>query len=79
MALAIYHESPDNARSNVALLEQRIANTNSIIDDTPWREIITDTEIRVDGDLLLAKLYTDSLSAWMVIPYGRDILLLHET
>jgi hypothetical protein len=80
MALAIYHESPDNARSNISLLEQRIANTNSIIDDdTPWNEIITDTEIRVDGNLLLAKLYTDSLSAWVVIPYGRDILLLHET
>jgi len=33
----------------------------------------------VEGDLLLAKLYTDRLSAWMVIFYGRDILLLHET
>jgi hypothetical protein len=80
MALAIYHENPDNARSNVSLLEQRIAGTNSIIgDDMPWSELITDTEIRADGDLLLAKLYTDSLSAWVVIPYGRDILLLHET
>lgn len=79
MALVLYHESADDAESNISLLKQRIADTNSIFEDIQWSEIITDTEIRVDGNLMLAKLYTDSLSLWTIIPYGRDILLLHET
>jgi hypothetical protein len=79
MALVLYHESADDARSNISLLEQRIADTNSIFDDTPWSEIITDTEIRVDGNVLLAKLYTDSLALWTRIPYGRDVLILHKS
>ena len=78
MALVLYHENPDDAELNVSLLEQRIAGTNSILDDTPWSELITDTEIRVEGNVLLAKLYTDLLSLWAGLVYGRDILLLHE-
>lgn len=77
-ALVLYHESSDDAVSNISFLEQRIADTNSIFDDTPWSELITDTEIRVEGQVLLAKLYTDSPAIWTRIVYGRDILLLHE-
>ena len=78
-ALVLYHESSDDAELNISLLEQRIADTSSIFDDTPWSELVTDTEIRVEGQVLLAKLYTDSSALWTRIPYGRDILLLHET
>jgi hypothetical protein len=79
MALVLYHESPEDARSNISLLEQRISGTNSIYDDTPWSEIIIDAKIWVDGKVLLAKLYTESPALWTRILYGRDILLLHET
>jgi hypothetical protein len=78
-ALILYHERPEDARSNISLLEQRIAGTNSININTPWNEIITGTEIWADGNLLLAKLYTDFPAIWAGIIYGRDILLLHET
>jgi hypothetical protein len=77
-ALVLYHESADDAESNISLLEQRIAGTISILGGTPWSEIITDTEIKVEGQVLLAKLYTDSLVLWGSLVYGRDILLLHE-
>lgn len=78
-ALVLYHESPDYTESNISLLEQRIIGTNSIFDDVPWSDLITNTEIRVDRNVLLAKLYTYSPSLWTRIVYGRDILLLHES
>lgn len=78
-ALVLYHESPEDAGSNISLLEQRIAATNSIYDDTPWSEMIIDAEIWVDGKVLMAKLYTESAPIWTRILYARDILLLHET
>ncbi len=77
-ALVLYHESADDAESNISLLKQRIAGAISILGGTPWSEIITDTEIKVEGQVLLAKLYTDSLVLWGSLVYGRDILLLHE-
>ena len=79
MALVLYHESPDDAELNISLLEQRITDTSSILDDTPLSELVTDTEIRIEGQVLLAKLYTDSPALWTRIPFGQDILLLHET
>ena len=75
-ALALYHESTDDAESNISLLEQRIANTDSLHLEVPWSEVITDFEISVEGNVLLAKLYTDSLGFWGGLVY--DILLLHE-
>jgi hypothetical protein len=77
-ALVLYHESSDNAKANASLLEQRIAGTDSIINGTPWSEIITGTDIRVEGQLLMAKLYADSITLWAMLGYSFDILLLHE-
>jgi len=77
-AIVLYHESPDDAQANISLLEQRIADTNSIYDDTPWSEKISNTEIRVDEKVLLAKLYTDSIILWQAWFYMREPLLLHQ-
>lgn len=77
-ALVLYHESQEDAEANVSLLKQRIADTDSIINDTPWNEIITGTDIWVEGKVLMAKIYTDSIALWGMLVYGRDILLLHE-
>ena len=77
-AIVLYHENPEDADANISLLEERIAETDSIYSQSPWSEIIIDTEIRVEGNVLLAKLYTRSPGIWSSWVYGRDTLLLHE-
>jgi hypothetical protein len=77
-ALVLYHESSANARDNVSLLKQRIENTVSIMSGDPWKDLISDTEIQVEGNVLLAKLHTDYVSVWASWFYSQDTLLLHE-
>jgi hypothetical protein len=76
-AVVLYHESADDAEANVSLLKELIENTNSTAVDKPWNEIITDTSIYVEDNVLLAKLYSNSLSLWTMV-YTHDTLLLHE-
>ena len=78
IALVIYHENPDDARSNVPLLEQRIKSTSSAINEIPWSEIITDADIHAEGNLLVAKLYTEYNRIWDNLIYAEEPLLLHE-
>jgi hypothetical protein len=77
-ALLLYHENPDNAKANVSLLEERINTSYSIISGKLWNEIIMETGIQVDGNLLVAKLYTEHPGIWGDWVYARDPLLLHE-
>ena len=77
-ALVLYHESPNDAESNVSLLEQRIADTDSVYYERPWNEIIIDAEISVDGNVLLAKLYADYMVLWQSWVYLLEPLVLHE-
>jgi len=77
--LVLYHENPEDARSNVALLEQRIAETDSLYDEIPWAEIIATIDIHVEDNLLVAKLYSEHTRLWANWIYGRNPLLLHET
>lgn len=77
-AIVLYHENHENAESNVSIFKQYIAETDSVYYETPWSEIIIDTEISVDGNVLLAKLYSDSLVLWQAWFYTLDNLLLHE-
>lgn len=78
LALAIVHESPDDAEANITRLEQHIENDNSISSDMPWSEMITASEISVAGNVLLAKLYTDNTHLWLDLVYSQDTLLIHE-
>lgn len=78
LLLVIYHENSSDARSNVSLLEQRINDTDLMLLEVPWSEIITDTEIKVDGKILVAKLYTMHPGIWDGWVYAREPLLLHE-
>ncbi|MBN1692482.1 MAG: hypothetical protein JW845_02890, partial [Dehalococcoidales bacterium] len=78
MAVVLYHENHDDALENFSLLEQRIKNLSSLIDYNPWSEKITNVDIEVEGNMLLAKLYTDSLSLWASWIYTYDNLLFHE-
>ncbi len=78
LALVIVHESPDDAEANMPLLEQHIENDNSISSDMPWSDMINDIEINVEGNVLLAKLYTDNTHLWLYVIYSQDTLLIHE-
>jgi hypothetical protein len=73
----LYHENRDDAESNISLLEQRIASTDAIFFENPWSELITNAEIEVDRQMLVAKLYP-ARGILMSLIYGHDILLLHE-
>jgi hypothetical protein len=78
LALVIYHENPDNALENVSLLKQRIEIATVSGLDEPWSSIITDTDIKAEGNVLLAKLYTPSMGFWSHFVYFYDNLLYHE-
>jgi hypothetical protein len=78
MALVIYHHSRENAEANVSLLEQRIADTDSVYAEKPWREVFYDIDIHVEGNILVAKLYTEVTSIWVGWVYDQDSLLVHE-
>ena len=77
-AIVIYHENSDTAQENVSLLKQRIENSDSVMLKKPWSEIITDSNIRAEGNVLLAKLYVDSVAYWAHWVYAGDTLLLQE-
>ena len=76
-AIVLYHESAGNALANVSLLKQRIETSSSILYNTPWKEKITGTDIRAEGHMLLAKLYTSRLF-WATWIYAQDNLFRHE-
>jgi hypothetical protein len=78
MILVVYHENSSDAKTNVSLLEQRIKETDAISIGRPWREIFTDTDISVEGNTLLAKLYTEYTGIWNYWIYNWDPLILHE-
>jgi hypothetical protein len=79
VVLVVYHENPDDARSNIPLLEQRIKSTNSEMYEIPWHELITDTDIHAEGNLLVAKLYTKYIGIWETWIHVQEPLLLHES
>lgn len=77
IALVLYHENPDDAQANVALLEERIATTEFMAKD-PWSGMLSETDIQAEGNLLVARLYTDQVSLWAAWVYATDPLVLHE-
>ncbi len=78
MLLILYHKNHEDAEVNVSLLEERINNTDIIGIEIPWTDFITETDIRAEGNLLVAKLYTEGHGLMYNWVYGRDPLLIHE-
>jgi hypothetical protein len=78
MSVTLAHTSADDAAKNVSLLKQRIDTTSSIFAGDVWNKHFPSTDIRVDGRVLLAKLYTVSPNAWATWFFNGDILFLHE-
>lgn len=77
MTIVIYHQSSDDALANVSLLKQRIESVKSSLADMLWSELVTETDIRTEGNVVLAKLYT-SAGFWASWIYAGDNLLFHE-
>jgi hypothetical protein len=77
-AIVLYHESAGDALANVSLLKERIEKSRSILYNAPWKENITGTDIRAEGNVLLAKLYSSSRLFWANWVYAQDNLFQHE-
>ncbi len=78
MVLVLYHENPDDAEVNISLLEQRLNSTDMMALEIPWTELITAKDIHAEGNLLVAKLYTERMSIFQIWVYNYDPILLHE-
>jgi hypothetical protein len=77
-AIVIYHENSKYAQENVSLLKQRVEKENSLSYSKPWNEIVTETDIKAEGNVLIARLYSTHLSLWQILVFNEDNLLLHE-
>jgi hypothetical protein len=77
-AIIIYHENAADALENVSLLKQHIENAYSISSIMPWKDTFTATDIKAEGNVLIAKLYCDSSSFWASWVDMHDTLLYHE-
>ena len=74
----VYHENSNDARENVPLFKQRLVNQTSLLSDKSWAELVKDFEIEAHGQVMIARLYTDSpalRSSWI---FSHDNLLYHE-
>jgi hypothetical protein len=79
IALALYHETAANAQANVSLLRERTEYVFPLITQKPLDNLITDIQINVEDNMLLAKLYTISPSSlWVQWFYFPDAWLFHE-
>jgi hypothetical protein len=82
MALVLVHEKSDDTRKNVSLLEQRIESAwygpYDIYGLDKWVDLIYDSEIHSEGEILMAKLYTDYVGLWWDWLFSFNTLLLHE-
>ncbi len=76
--IVIYHEDSGDARENVSLFKQRLETGRSIFMDKLWGDFFTETDIKAEGNVLLARLYTESRSFWISWIYSNDSLLYHE-
>jgi hypothetical protein len=78
IALVIIHESPDDARENVSLLEQQIETFSLYFHETE-SDIIQKVDIRVEGEVILAKLYIDAQLLWDTWIISQEVLLIHKS
>ena len=78
MSISLYHENSDLALENVSRFKYQLEHMYYIYKNKPWSNIITDSDIKADGNLLSAKLYVDSYSFWAQWVYAQDNLLFHE-
>jgi hypothetical protein len=76
-AVVLYHDNAESAIENVSLLKQRVENTGLVYADKMWSEFITSTDIRADGNILIAKLYTTT-PAWSQYLLMEETLLAYE-
>lgn len=76
MTVVLVYDSPEEARSDVPVLEQRIETGTTLWTGEPWRDRIDSYEIWADGRTLRGTLRGQIVRNWLDIVYQRDILLL---
>jgi hypothetical protein len=78
IAVVLYHENAQLAKENVSLFQQRIQNGRTLFPGGAWNEFFTSTDIKAEGNLLIAKLYTERTSYYDDWIYLNDGFLSHE-
>jgi hypothetical protein len=79
LIVVLYHESTDNAQANISLLRERTEYIIPLITEKPLDSLVTDMQIDVEDNVLLAKIYTVSPSSlWCSWFYFSDSWLTHE-
>jgi hypothetical protein len=79
LAVVLYHENDANAEANVSLVRQRTEYAFPLITNKPLDSLVTDMQIDVEGNILIAKIYTVSPSSlWVQWFYFPDSWLFHE-
>lgn len=77
LTLVIVHENEDEARYNISLLEQQIEMATWV--EPMSNNVLYETEIKTEGKVLLAKLYTDMKILPALWFSYQDTILLHES
>jgi hypothetical protein len=79
IAIALYHENSADARANVSLLRERTEYAIPQLIQLPLENLVTDMQIDVEDNLLIAKIYTTSPSSlWNSWFYYHDSWLAYE-
>jgi hypothetical protein len=79
IVVVLYHENNDDAQANISLLRERTEYIIPLITEKPLDSLVTDMQIDVEDNVLLAKIYTVSPSSlWCSWFYFSDSWLTHE-
>jgi hypothetical protein len=76
LVVALVHGDADDAAENATRLQGIVAEGTSAVTGRPWSEILTVDSIEVEGQLLVARLATESNGTlWIELVARRDSLL----
>ncbi len=78
VVIVLAQQDEASAKENAARIEQRVSTGSSAVTQRAWSEYFTDTEIVVNGSLIVATLRTDKPRIAFDMVFTRDTLLLHE-
>jgi hypothetical protein len=78
LALVLIHGSSADANQNATILKQHLETNTAGCFGKPWREVVTNADIRTDKNVLLAKLYSQSAMLWSITVFEQTGLLDSE-
>lgn len=78
MTIVLVYDSPEEASSDVPVLEQRVEKGTSVWTGEPWRDLIDSDEIWADERTLRARFRGRIVGGWLEIVYQREMLFLRR-